>query len=137
METQREAEGPVQAVIGIGLNINQLSDAVIGQTGISVSNICQQLVSRNQMAALLLAHLYNLLKEYERDGFASFVNEWNELDSFSGCEVVARHHDGISMQGLSLGVDVQGVLRLQVGDQQRCISSGLYSLRKIKEAYAV
>jgi BirA family biotin operon repressor/biotin-[acetyl-CoA-carboxylase] ligase len=84
---------------------------------------------RNALAAALLAELLPALETFERDGLAAFAARWAASDALAGRAVRildgGREHDGIA-----LGIDAQGALRVRHADgSERAWHGGEVSVR--------
>ena len=66
----------------------------------------------------------NHLDIFTLEGFASFQLEWNSLDRFFGRQV--RVDSGLKTlaEGISLGVDASGALRVDTGEGEKKILGG-------------
>jgi BirA family biotin operon repressor/biotin-[acetyl-CoA-carboxylase] ligase len=127
IELRGEAQGPCDAVIGIGLNVRMPPGADIGQPWTDLSSLAPP-PGRNALAAALLGALLPALEAFERDGLAAFAARWDALDALRGRAVRildgGREHDGIA-----LGVDAQGALRVRHDDGERRWHGGEVSVR--------
>ena len=133
IDLRAEAEGPVYAVIGIGLNL-QLAPAAraeIAATGVKVAAVadaCVSTPSRNAAAGALLDELLGVLVDYERTGFAPYRDEWSALDALAGRRAVV-FTGAERIPGTARGIDSDGALLLDVGGHVRRFLSGDVSLR--------
>lgn len=133
IEVKTEAGRAAQVVIGIGLNL-QLSPEVrraIEAAGVRVaalSDACPLPVSRNGLAAALLAELLSMLGGFEAEGFAPFRAEWLALDALCGRAARVLGADG-GIAGIARGVDDDGALLLEGGGRMHRFVSGEVSLR--------
>ena len=132
IQLRGEAQGPCDAVIGIGLNVRMPSDAgmAIDQAWCDLVQLATgRALSRNAVAAGVLDRLLPALAQFDGDGLAPFLPRWRELDALAGAGVQvldgARSHDGVA-----LGVDASGALRVRVAGVERQFHSGEVSLRR-------
>lgn len=135
IELRAEAGGVAHVVIGIGLNVTLAAAArrEIEASGVSVAAVadaCVQAPSRNFIAGAILDELLSMLAEYERCGFAAFRDAWTVLDALQGREVQILLGDKATL-GVARGVDADGALLLETGDQMQRFYSGEASLRLI------
>ncbi|HEY3850822.1 MAG TPA: biotin--[acetyl-CoA-carboxylase] ligase [Steroidobacteraceae bacterium] len=138
VELRTEAGGPAHVVIGIGLNVSlsaeqrrtiEAGDVRNASVRIAtLSDGCQEKVSRNVLAATLLEELLSMLGDFERSGFAVFREEWLALDALAGRNSRVLAGDG-SVEGTARGVDGDGALLLEVGGRLERHVSGEVSLR--------
>jgi len=135
VELKSEAAGPAYLVIGVGLNL-QLSEADRGalETGglrvAALSDACPEPLSRNVVAAALLAQLLSMLGRFESEGFAPFRTEWLDLDALKGRSARVLGAEG-AVDGVACGVDADGALLLERGGRMHRFVSGEASLRLV------
>lgn len=122
VEMQAPAGGPVNAVIGIGVNVNmareealrQQADAFIDRSWTDlVSQIPKrsEVLSRNRIAAVLLEELLAGICEYQSSGFSILRDEWTEFDLLAGQEI-RLDLQGEFTVGVARGIDEDGALLL-------------------------
>lgn len=132
VELSGEYQGPCAAVIGIGLNL-RLTDALRGQAGQPVCDLATLThgapPDRNSVAAALIASLVQGLSQFERDGFASFVDEYTDHDALHGVALRVSSATG-DLDGIGAGVDVRGALQLQTAAGLRGIDSAEVTVRR-------
>ncbi|GLZ89611.1 bifunctional ligase/repressor BirA [Metapseudomonas resinovorans] len=116
-------------VIGIGINVNmQLSAEEIDQPWTSMQMESAALVDRNALVVRLSENLDDYLKRHKRDGFSALREEWEAGHLWQGRQVnLIAGVQGI--QGVVLGIDATGALRLKVDGEERAYSGGELSLR--------
>jgi BirA family biotin operon repressor/biotin-[acetyl-CoA-carboxylase] ligase len=133
IELRAEAGGPAHVVIGVGINVTLPEAArreieAAGAHAAAVADACAQPPSRNQVAGAILDELLSMLGEFEREGFAAFRDAWLALDALRGRPArVLLDREVIS--GTARGVDQEGALLLDTGQQVRRFVSGEASLR--------
>ena len=132
IQLRGEAQGPCEAVLGFGLNVRMPANAAVAidQPWCDLSQLGSgQAVPRNRLTAALLERLLPALAQFETEGFAPFLPRWQALDALAGHAVRvldgARSHDGVA-----LGVDAAGALRVRVNAVERQYHSGEVSLRR-------
>lgn len=112
-------------VIGVGLNVNMLSrQAEITQEWTSVRSEIGSLQDRTQIAAALLCELRRCLGE----GFVAVRREWELHHAWTGREVSVLTASK-RVDGVVLGIDKSGALRLDVGGTELLLNGGELSLR--------
>lgn len=131
IELQGEMLGPSAAVIGIGLNVRLPREAreTIGQPVVDLSEISRQPVNRNQLLAMMLRHLAAVLNEFEQNGFAGLLDEWQSRHAFHGQPVQLLLPDGRAVEAVVTGVADDGSLLADIGDGPQRFSSVEISLR--------
>lgn len=130
IELGGDALGPCHAVIGIGLNL-RLNDAVlesIDQPAIDLARLALAPPDRNHLAARVLSHLVDALDQFQREGFAPFAAEFARHDVLAGQRVRVLG-GGIVRDGIAIGVDERGMLRVQGDRGEFAVDSGEISVR--------
>ena len=130
LEIAGEASGPCSVVLGIGMNLKAEGTGMstIDQPWIDLESALGREVSRNELAAKLINHLYIVIEEFEKNGLTPFLPEWQELDNFAEQEVVLHLPDK-EIRGIVRGVDNTGALLLAQAGEVRRYLSGEISMR--------
>lgn len=116
-------------VVGIGINVNmQLSAEEIDQPWTSMQMEGGVLVDRNALAIRLSEYLDEYLVRHRSDGFAALREEW-EAGHLWQARRVNLIAGSQSIEGVVLGIDATGALRLRVNGDERAYSGGELSLR--------
>lgn len=117
-------------VIGIGVNINMgVGSAVeIDQPWTSMRQVLGRQVERNAFVRSLSASLELFLARHAELGFAGLRAEWEAAHLWQGRDVALISGQQV-VQGIVLGVDDTGALRLEVAGQECTFSGGELSLR--------
>lgn len=130
LEVRGEASGPVDVVIGIGMNYDLAEDVKANITQ-AVTDICshtEQRLSRNSLAATLLSNVFAVLENMEADQSLNLLDEWRTLDCY-----VEQHVKLLlpneEIEGVLKGVDNQGSLLMSVAGKMKSYTSGEISLR--------
>lgn len=130
IELLSEPGRPPAAVVGIGINVTaapELGDrAALAATALARHRA--NLPSRSALLAALLGELAVLLDTYAAAGFAPFRGAWEQRNAFAGRVVTLLGEADVS-EGVCLGVDDDGALRLATPDGTRRVLSGDVSLR--------
>lgn len=117
-------------VVGIGLNVNMLTaeSEAIGQpwTSMRAELGCQ--LNRNELVRALNQQLSRYLDIQMQHGFVALQDEWQRNHLWQLRPVVLAA-GGEPVEGLVLGVDHSGAIRLQVKGAERVFSGGELSLR--------
>lgn len=94
LEVSGDVSGPCDVVVGLGINVDLPKDARlrIEQPVAAVRDIVPQ-VSRNQLAAELVAGLLDLLSRFEVEGFQAWQKSWSQRHAYAGQEVDVVQHD--------------------------------------------
>lgn len=129
IELQGEMLGPTAAVIGIGLNI-RLPDEVKASIDQPVADLTEmQAPPRNELLAVILRHLYDVLTEFEQQGFAALRDEWQQHHAYHGKLAQLTLPNGKLSTGIVNGIDADGALLVNVGGQVQRFSTAEISLR--------
>ena len=133
IQLRGEAQGPCEAVIGVGLNVRMPANAAadIDQAWCDLSQLLpDEKIVRSALAANVLDRLLPALAQFESEGLAPFLPRWRELDALAGHAV--RVLDGArTHEGAALGVDASGALRVHIDGSERRFHSGEASLRPL------
>lgn len=119
-----------QVAIGVGVNVNMLpvGGGAIDQPWTSLRQLAGRLLDRTQLALSLGEWLRHYLGVHARDGFSALREEWEAMHLWQGREVSLLAGPQ-RIDGVVLGVDRQGALRLEVEGQECLFSGGELSLR--------
>ena len=118
--------GSCYVVIGIGLNfrLQRNDSAQIDREVTDLSKLLNPLPQKEMILVALIEEIENYLNVFMVEGFAAFQSEWNSLDRFIGRQVRVESGLKILAEGISLGVDASGVLRVDTGEEEKEILGG-------------
>lgn len=130
LELSGDPAGVCQVVIGIGVNVNMLPgpSVVIDQPWASLREQSGALVDRTAFALSLSRWLAHYLELHSVEGFSAMRAEWEAEHLWQG-RAVTLSAGPQHIEGVVLGVDRQGALRLDVAGEERQFSGGELSLR--------
>ena len=130
LEIAGEASGPAVVVCGIGINVrlNEQLARDIEQPWTDLYHLMGGVPSRNRLVGVLLSELINMYIEYEANGLAPFLPEWQQLDAYFGKPVQLQTHENV-IRGIARGVDSNGALKLDINGVSKTFYSGEISLR--------
>lgn len=115
-------------IIGVGVNVNMRVSTEVDQLWTSVRLQTGAPADRNTIAARISAQLEALLTVHRQKGFLAFQKEWEQGHLWQGAAV--KLLSGIeTVEGVVLGVDSLGALRLEVNGLEKSFSGGELSLR--------
>lgn len=129
IEITGAANGPANAVIGIGLNV------ALGAAATGIDQAVTDLAAldvrepRNRLLGTLLEELLVVLRAFEASGFAPLASEWNARHAFHGRRVIVSREGGPPLDGTAAGVDASGALSLRTANGLEATVSGEVSLR--------
>ena len=117
-------------VVGIGMNVRMPhpDNVPVDQPWADLSTVSPQPVSRNELAAALLARLLPVLDIYPQRGFADWQSRWQNLDALYGNRVVITS-GGRRAFGIADGIDERGSLWLRTRDGRQQYSGGEVTVR--------
>ncbi|MGC5704142.1 bifunctional biotin--[acetyl-CoA-carboxylase] ligase/biotin operon repressor BirA [Pseudomonas sp. NFXW11] len=119
-------------VVGIGINVNMQSAEEVDQEWTSVRLESGKVLDRNQMIGRLNEILALYLERHRSGGFPAIQEEWEQGHLWQG-RAVSLIAGANKIDGVVLGIDRQGALRLRVGGEEKVYSGGELSLRLRKE----
>lgn len=130
LELSGDPAGICQVVVGIGVNVNMLPGAsiAIDQPWTSLREQSGVLVDRTALVLCLNRWLAHYLALHAAQGFAGVRAEWEAEHLWQG-RAVTLSAGPQQIEGVVLGVDKQGALRLDVAGEERQFSGGELSLR--------
>lgn len=130
VDVQGAADGPVDAVIGIGINLDLPSHASqqIDQPWTDLQLQGGKTISRNQITARLLGELLEAMQLFQHHQLASFIPRWRQYDLYHG-EEVTLIHPRRKIRGIHRGIADDGSLLLEVNGKLCSFQSGEVSLR--------
>lgn len=117
-------------VIGVGVNVNMQpgSRVAIDQPWTSMRSELGNLVDRNQLVVAFNTQLVRYLAQHHQHGFSSLQEEWQDNHLWQGRNVVLVSGAN-AVEGVVLGVDQSGAIRLSVDGVERSFSGGELGLR--------
>lgn len=115
-------------VIGVGVNVNMRATQEVDQLWTSLRLEVGTLSNRNELVGKLSQNIQAYLAAHQASGFEVFRAEWERNHLWQGC-AVSLLAGTEAVEGVVLGIDSQGALRLQVGNDEKVFSGGELSLR--------
>lgn len=138
IEMRGESAGPAVVIIGIGINTHmpaavrmQLAEREAALIADVHEIMRDHMPTRNVLIATIVAELLQMLQTFTVRGFAPFLDEWQQLDSFANAPVKVISGSQTTL-GIARGVDVDGTLLVDVEGELRRFVSGEVSLRAAK-----
>ncbi|MFP0195254.1 MULTISPECIES: bifunctional biotin--[acetyl-CoA-carboxylase] ligase/biotin operon repressor BirA [Pseudomonas] len=115
-------------VLGIGINVNMQATDEVDQQWTSMRLESGKSCDRNNLAVELSKRLQLYLQRHQTDGFSTLQAEWEASHLWQGKPVSLTA--GVNqVDGVVLGIDNQGALRLKVDGMEKVFSGGELSLR--------
>ena len=110
-------------VIGVGINVHPAAEPDLRGPRAHLAAIPGVQVSRNRLAASLIAEISAECARYETRGAGPAIEEWKRFDAMQG-RAVRVHRPGGEVAGIARGVDEAGELLVEVnGGLERFVSA--------------
>ena len=126
IEVSGDAPNSTTAVIGVGINLRTLIG--VEQAVAALDEIAHP-IGRNVLAVALLDALYEVLSAFATDGFRAWRSAWEQCHAYQAQPVLLLPAQGDAIEGVALGVDDEGALRLQTAQGVQLFHVGDVSLR--------
>lgn len=122
---------PMVAVVGIGLNLSiPPGESVAGREDVTaLDQVMDAVPPREQLLGEVLRMQRTLFDTYASTGFGAFVGAWNQRNAYADLPVRISG-DGADIDGICLGVDDDGALRLGTESGVQRVLVGDVSLRR-------
>ena len=114
-ESHNTSEGGATVVIGIGINLElppeilASVDSGWAQSPVDLRVVLERGVSRESLAAGMIAHVVDTLETFEGRGFDAFAESWRRYDWLRGRAITVEQPGG-SVRGTASGIDDDGAL---------------------------
>lgn len=133
IELQGDMDGPSNAVIGVGINLNLPSSIKqqIDQPTTDLASVTTQAIDPNELLGTLLKHLAHVLRDFEQNGFNDLRVEWTQHHTYHQQQVRMLMPDGREVIGVVQGIAEDGVLLVETDSSLQRFTSGEISLRGI------
>ena len=131
IECSGEVNGASKMVIGVGVNVrmSQQADVEIDQAWTDIiSHTSNGVITRNEVVAQLLNHLYETLAEFDSAHVDNIDAQWAKWDILMDKPVILQTLRE-NIHGVARGIDAHGYLLLETNNTIQRISAGDVSLR--------
>jgi len=115
-------------VLGVGINVNMQSTDEVDQQWTSMRLEAGVDFDRNELTARMSSKLQQYLALHHASGFAAIRSEWEKYHLWQG-RGVSLIAGVTRIDGVVMGIDLQGALRLKVNGVEKIYSGGELSLR--------
>ena len=115
-------------IAGVGINVHPAAEPDPRAPRVHLASIPGALVSRNDLAARLIAEISAECARYETRGAGPAIEEWKRLDAMRGRPVRVDRPGG-EVGGIARGVDEAGELLVEVNGRLERFVSAEVSLR--------
>lgn len=133
IEMRSEAAGPVQVVVGIGLNV--ALDAVsserirsLGQNATDLASLCSPPPARAAIVAAVLEEGIEAMRRFASEGFVPFAETWRGADALRDRPVQLAGSAGPAT-GIARGIAEDGALLVEDAGQIFRVVAGEVSVR--------
>lgn len=124
IEANEEINCCCSVIIGIGINVNMSKCNQIINEWTSIKKITNINTDRNKLSADLIINLIDYLKTFEKNGFATFIDEWKSHDIMLNKLITIKEGNN-KIEGLVKGINEQGHLLLKLKNGKiKAFSSG-------------
>jgi len=122
--------GGAAVIIGIGVNVSMEAEEFTEDVRKRASSLLlcgAAAVSRPALLMAIIIELEAQLQRYDRRGFSPILRDWKQRDATYGRRLVWVDVKGNIVEGLSLGPDENGVLRIvdDAGNTREIVSGDL------------
>lgn len=126
IEAQGDMLGPSAVVIGVGLNCMLPANLVrqISQPACALEDLCSTMPTRNQLLAVVLQELADVLRQFAQSGFSALRAEWEQHHIHQNQPVQLQLADGTTVKGQARGVNDNGELCLETAQGLKYFNSG-------------
>lgn len=130
VEMQGEANGPVDIIIGVGINYDIPEDLAraVDQPVTDIVSHSTKSTGRNEMAALLISQLLELLSVTSEQEHDALLQEWRQFDCYKDRMANLQLPDS-EVSGKIMGIDDDGCLLIRVKGQVQRYMCGELSVR--------
>ncbi|MEN1727021.1 MAG: biotin--[acetyl-CoA-carboxylase] ligase [Pseudomonadota bacterium] len=130
IEISGSAEGPCEAIAGVGLNCSLGQNPAIDQPWTDLER--QGLKpDHDALCADLITALSAAYARLDQQGFEPYSLIWDRLDALRGRRVRIDRGNSLPLEGTARGVDAQGRLRLYTDEGLETIANGEASVRAV------
>jgi BirA family biotin operon repressor/biotin-[acetyl-CoA-carboxylase] ligase len=114
IELSGEASCSIEAIIGIGMNVN-MRDANLDNSWTSLCKYTPRSIDRNLLTAYLIDEVLCTVSQFERHGFGFFLEQWQRFDVLKNQYVQLKFQNSV-IEGLCQGIDDKGNILLKHKD---------------------
>jgi BirA family biotin operon repressor/biotin-[acetyl-CoA-carboxylase] ligase len=133
LEMVGDPTGQCTVIIGIGINhaMPERSGEAIDQQWTDLTAVSSKPISRNRLAAFIVNHCFDVLRDYQQQGFTAYQDEWQAMDAFKETQAVVSTLNQSTL-GMPVGVDEFGALKMKLASGEiKTFIGGELSLRAL------
>jgi BirA family biotin operon repressor/biotin-[acetyl-CoA-carboxylase] ligase len=134
LELQGDVSGQFSVVVGVGINVamSRTAGESIDQAWTDIrSQPGGGALNRNELLGILLSHVLMALDTFSKEGFSAFHARWSALDAHAGRKVCLQQGSN-QLEGVALGIDASGALKIQTPQGIQRFHGGEISLRSVE-----
>ncbi|WP_181276553.1 biotin--[acetyl-CoA-carboxylase] ligase [Candidatus Pandoraea novymonadis] len=147
IETVPSAATHISVVIGIGINLRRADEVVTEQiidlaraektmtSATAIPAALEEILIEPDMTIVLAAvlnRLETMLTRFAINGFLPFQKDWENMHVFANAPIFLIERGQNLLQGIALGIDSQGRLRISTQEGHRIVVSGDVSVRSVE-----
>ena len=135
IETRALGDEEFFLVIGVGLNLHLDDDnlARIEQPAISLQQVADHAVDRQQLYKHLIADIAQAVNRFDANSIAALLEQFEQLDAYLGREVVVKTREQ-QISGIYQGIADDGQIQINTPDGLRLFAAAEISLRVRSDA---
>jgi len=117
-------------VVGIGLNFElpTTTQQQIQQATTSLQQLCTNVPCRNELAGKIINTMIATLQHFQSHGLHDFISQWPQYDALHN-QAITLINNSENTDAIARGINEQGELRYQIGDQIHTLSNSHISIR--------
>lgn len=117
-------------VVGIGLNFElpTTTQQQIQQATTSLQQLCTNVPCRNELAGKIINTMIETLQHFQSHGLHDFISQWPQYDALHN-QAITLINNSENTDAIARGINEQGELRYQIGDQIHTLSNSHISIR--------
>lgn len=126
-----ESRGPLHVVVGVGVNVSACPPGPFPAGSLPPGRLADHggaRLSRNALAAVLIASLHDVLVRFGREGFSAYTESFRRRDTLRA-QPITVEVNGRRTEGIGCGIADDGSLLLDTGTGPRPILAGDVSPR--------
>ena len=112
-------------LVGVGINYQLVDTNEIDEPWVDLSRILNTLPNFQQLTAKIINNILFFLEDFQINGLASLLSEWDHYDMLKGVRIKFRESN-IELQGQIDGITNQGALKVVTKDGVKELYSSMH-----------